>query len=139
MRGPSTVSARLMSLDELVPHYAENKQLADAYKKAAEADNGAIKSALNELGMNTYSAGGYTVTMSTSKRESLDEERLVALAEKHGWPVTKTVVVIDPTMLEDFLYNQEASLSPEQRADLMSCKKVTNVVSLRKCQRGHQK
>lgn len=116
-------------LDELVPLYAHNKQEADAYKKIAENYAASIKSVMAEQDVKTYTAGNITVTKVVSVRETLNEDLLLRVAEKHGLPVIKTVKVVDTDLLERYLYNHE--LSNELAEDLAKCKSSTEVVSLR--------
>lgn len=120
----------VLTLDELIPAYANNKAELDTYKKVCDTQNSEIKKRLEELGENEYSAGGYVAKRSVQKRESINEDRLLEVLVKHGVPeVIKTREYVDMDALEKYLYNNE--LSDELSADLDSCRETTEVVQLR--------
>lgn len=119
-----------LTLDELIPVYAETKSDLDMYKKMCDTQNALIKKQLEELGENEYAAGGYVAKRIISEKESMNEERLLDVLVKHGVPeVIKTKEYVDMDALEKYLYNNE--LSDELAADLNSCREVKQVVQLR--------
>lgn len=120
----------ILTLDELIPVYAENKADLDKIKKVCETQNADIKNRLEEMGEDEYTAGGYVVKRSVSTRETMNEERLLAIMKKHCIPgVIKTKEYVDMDALECYLYDVE--LSDELAADLDSCREIKEVVQLR--------
>lgn len=117
-------------LDELIPIYAHNKSELDSYTALCKQENESIKAQMLELGQEKYSAGGYTAKRTVSYRETLNEDRLMAVILKHGIKdVIKTKDYVDMDALETYLYNNEMTSS--LAADLDSCKTKTEVVTLR--------
>ena len=119
-----------LTLDELIPVYAENKADLDQIEKVCKTQNAEIKKYMEELGEDEHTAGGYTVKYIVSERESMNEERLLEMMKKHNVPgVIKTKEYVDMDALENYLYN--VVMSDEMAADLNSCREVKQVVQLR--------
>ena len=119
-----------ISLEELIPMYAQNKAELDSYTQLCKEENESIKAQMLELGQDKYSAGGYTAKRTVSQRESLNEDKLMAVILKHGIKdVIKTKEYVDMDALENYLYHNEMTSS--LAADLESCKSKTEVVTLR--------
>lgn len=117
-------------LDELIPMYAHNKNELDSYTQLCKEENESIKAQMLELGQEVYNAGEYTAKRTVSQRESLNEDKLMAVIIKHGIKdVIKTKEYVDMDALENYLYNNEMTSS--LAADLDSCKTKTEVVTLR--------
>jgi hypothetical protein len=126
----SIETEEILTLDELIPVYAENKADLDKIKKVCETQNADIKKQLEEMGKDEYTAGGYVVKRTVSTRETMNEERLLAMMKKHNVPgVIKTKEYVDMDALECYLYDVE--LSDELAADLDSCREIKEVVQLR--------
>lgn len=126
----SIETEEVLTLDELIPVYAENKADLDKIKKVCEAQNTEIKQKLEELGEDEYTAGGYVVKRTVSTRESMNEERLLEMMKKHKIPgVIKTKEYVDMDALESYLYS--SILFDDVAADLDSCREVKEVVQLR--------
>jgi hypothetical protein len=117
-------------LDELIPMYATNKIELDSYTALCKQENEEIKKQMLERGTEKYSTGGYTAKRTVSYRESLNEDKLMAVILKHGIKdVIKTREYVDMDALENYLYHNEMTSS--LAADLESCKSKTEVVTLR--------
>ena len=117
-------------LEELIPMYARNKIELDSYTAICKQENEAIKKQMLELGEDVYSAGGYTAKRTVSQRETLNEDKLMAVILKHGIKdVIRTKDYVDMDALENYLYNNE--MTSALAADLESCKNKTEVVTLR--------
>lgn len=126
----SIETEEVLTLDELIPVYAENKADLDKIKKVCEAQNADIKRQLEEMGEDEYTAGGYVVKRTVSTRESMNEERLLEMMKKHKIPgVIKTKEYVDMDALESYLYS--SILFDDVAADLDSCREVKEVVQLR--------
>ena len=120
----------ILTLDELIPQYAENKADLDDYKKLCEKQNAEIKKYMEELGETEYTAGGYVAKYTVSERETINETRLLEMLKKHKIPgVIKTREYVDMDAFETYLYNVE--LSDELASDLATCREVKEVVQLR--------
>ena len=120
----------VLTLDELIPLYAENKADLDVYDKLCKSQNALIKQHMEELGETEHTAGGYVVKYSVSQRESINEDRLLDILKKHNVPgVIKTKEYVDMDALESYLYNTE--LSDDLAADMDSCREIKEVVQLR--------
>ena len=117
-------------LDSLIPMYALNKAELDSYTAICKKENEEIKKQMLELGQDVYNAGGYTAKRTVSNRESLNEDKLMAVILKHGIKdVIKTKEYVDMDALENYLYNTE--MTAALASDLESCKITTEVVTLR--------
>lgn len=126
----SSETEKVLTLDELIPVYAENKADLDRVDKICKAQNAEIKQKLEELGEDEHTAGGYVAKRIVSERESMNEERLLEVLVKHGVPeVIKTKEYVDMDALEKYLYNND--LSDDLAADLDSCREIKEVVQLR--------
>ena len=120
----------VLTLDELIPVYAENKADLDKIEKVCKNQNAEIKKHMEELGEDEHTAGGYTVKYIVSERESINEDRLLEMLKKHKVEgVIKTREYVDMDALEGYLYN--VVMSDEMAADMASCREVKQVVQLR--------
>lgn len=116
-------------LGELVPRYARNKAIADDYKKKNDADNAEIKEIMLTGGIPSFEAEGYVAKVSTSTRESFDEEALLGkLQSMKELPegVIKTKEYVDMDALESAIYNGKINA-----AELASARVVKEVTTLR--------
>ena len=125
---PSTHTS--VSLEELIPQYATNKNELDSYTKICKEENEQIKAALVELGENEYSAGGYTVKRIVATKESMNEAKLLEVLRANGLDVAiKTREYVDMDALEAYLYNNIPSADLARQID--SCRTTTETVQLR--------
>ena len=117
------------TLDELIPEYAANKLELDSYKKICDDENAEIKRLMEESEISKYSAGGYVATKVVSTRETVDEEKLLAMMRKYGiTEAIKTREYVDMDVLEKYLYNHE--ITPDFADDFYKCRDVKEVVTL---------
>ena len=117
-------------LDELIPRYGEDKQELDHYTEICKQENESIKSALTNIGQNTYSAGGYTVKKTTVQKESMDEAKLIKVLKEHSIPNCIDIVErVNMDALEAYLYNNTPSV--ELAADIDRCRTIKDVIQLR--------
>lgn len=124
---PSTVNE---SLETLIPRYALNKSELDSYTKICKEENEQIKTALEELGENEYSAGGYTAKRVVVTKESMNEAKLLEVLRQNGIEAPiKTKEYVDMNVLEAYLYNNEPSVDFARQ--LESCRTTTETVQLR--------
>ena len=127
---PTEPSSSNESLEVLIPQYAVNKNELDSYTKICKAENEQIKTALEELGENEYSAGGYTVKKIVAVKESMNEAKLLEVLRQNGIEAPiKTKEYVDMNVLEAYLYNNEPSVDLARQ--LESCRTTTETVQLR--------
>ena len=121
----------LNDLDTLIPQYAQNKSEMDSYKKLCDKENAQIKSIMKDLALQFYEAGDYRANYSISKRETLNEEKLLELAKNNAslLPCVKTKEYIDFDVLEKLLYDE--MVPPAVIAEMDKAKEVKEVVTLR--------
>lgn len=117
-------------LDTLIPQYAENKSMLDDYKKICDKENKQIKELMTD---DTYEAGGYKATKSVQIRESLNEDRLLAIASQHrvfrDIGIIKTKEYVDMEALESAIY--KGMLDKEALMEIDKCRESKEVVTLR--------
>ena len=119
-------------LEQLVPQYGINKSELDSYKKICDKESKELKELLINNDLDTFTAGGFTVTKSVQKRESLNEEKLIQILKDSGIDCSKLIKTkeyIDMDALESALYNSEI---PEEIVWKMDdCTTVKELTTLR--------
>lgn len=117
-------------LDTLIPQYAENKSMLDDYKKICDKENKQIKELMTD---DTYEAGGYKATKSVQIRESLNEDRLLAIASQHrvfrDIGIIKTKEYVDMEALESAIY--KGMLDKETLMEIDKCRESKEIVTLK--------
>lgn len=118
----------LQKLEDLIPKFGHNNSEAASFKKLADVEKSSIKDLLSELKLTKHSAGGYTVTMSETQKETFNEEQLIATLKKMKKQkgIVKNRPYVDMDALEAAIYNGEI---PAEK--LVSCQEVTSTVALR--------
>ena len=117
-----------VSLDTLIPQYAENKAILDDYKKICDNENKQIKELMDE---GSYEVAGYKATKSVSTRESLNEDRLLNNLDEDIREcfkennVIRTKAYIDTDSLESLLYKLKNKKDIESKTLLSN---ILNVV-----------
>ena len=119
------------NLEELIPMYAFNKGELDSYKKLCDDQNAKIKKAMNELHLDELDAGGYTAKITIQHRESVNEDKLLAVMKMFELPCVKTIEVVDMDALEAYLYNNSDKLPEGLAEKLSACKTTNEVVTLK--------
>lgn len=116
-----------VSLDTLIPQYAENKAMLDDYKKICDTENKQIKELMED---DSYEAGGYRATKSVTTRDSLNEDKIFNLLDDdlrtyfEENNIIKTREYIDTDNLEAIIYGLN------NKKDIESKKLLTNLVEL---------
>lgn len=133
-----------ITLDTLIPRYAENKSLQDDYKKICDEENKQIKELMTEQGLDKYETGGYKVSKSVQNRDNLNEDKVLAnldadmreTFEQAG--IIKIKEYIDTDNLESLIYsltNKDDDKSVQTRDNLVElldrCTDRKEVVTLR--------
>lgn len=127
----------VMTLDELVMAYVENKKELDSYKKICDKENTQIKEAFEEQELTEHTVGNYTVKKVVAKKEKFDEDKLVNFFQSVIWadkgsmqcPYIKTQYVVDWDAVENAIYH--GKLTKEQVLEMDKYKEVTEIVTLR--------
>ena len=118
-----------VSLDTLIPQYAENKSMLDDYKKICDEENKQIKDMMEE---GSYEAGGWKATKTISTRETMNEDKLLDVAKKNSYylsDIIKTKEYIDMDKLESLLY--KGNISKDVLMEIDKCRESKEVVTLR--------
>lgn len=118
-----------VSLDTLIPQYAENKSMLDDYKKICDDENKQIKE-LMEVG--SYEVEGYKATKTVSTRESMNEEKLLDVANKNKYYLSdaiKTKEYVDMDVLESLLY--KGNIPEHVLMEIDKCRESKEVVTLK--------
>ena len=129
-------TAKLM---QKATEYVEDKEEESALKKRLDNNNKSIKALMELLGKDEVTLpGGDKVTYSITRRESLDEEKLMAILKKVA-PETnciKTKEYIDMDILENELYHEQ--LSGEAVVAMEQCRNVKEVptLNIKKAKKG---
>lgn len=127
-----------MNLEELVVSFGEKDAEFKALKKDYDSTKETLKNLMGDLGTEKESFGGYTVTRTTSNRESFDEAKALEILKK-DWnthnspaiacPYIKTIEVLDMDALESAMYNHQ--IRDDVIISLDECRKVTEVITMK--------
>ena len=127
-------------LDELIPRYAEDKASLDDIKKVCDEENKSIKSILTTLpeisdGKWEHEAGGYKVTVNTTRKQSLNEDKLLDILQNADLNIEgliKTKEYVDMDVLEDAMYKQLIEHDVMMQIDGCREVKETQVLTIKK-------
>lgn len=121
---------KLNDLERLIPQYIANKTELDSYQKICDKEKAKIKSIMKDFSLLRYEVGGYKALYTISKRESMNEEMLLAIAHEHGLnDIIKTKEYIDYDALEKALY--DGKISDDVVLEMDKAKEVKEIVTLR--------
>ena len=116
-----------VSLDTLIPQYAENKAMLDDYKKICDNENKQIKELMEE---GTYTVGGYKATKSVQVRASFDENKLIEVLKSiNVQGVIKKREYADLDALEAMIY--EGKLTEDDLLKIDKCRISKEIVTLK--------
>lgn len=126
---------KLQELDTLIPQYADNKKTLDSYKEICDKENKKIKDIMKDFTVQKYEAGGYKATYTISKRETMNEEKLLEIAHTYEIPeIIKTKEYIDFDALENAIYH--GRISNDILEKMNEAKEVKEIVTLRVTKKG---
>ena len=121
----------------LIDDYGIDKAELSKLKSKTDAQNADIKTMLKALitadenGKRSYSGEQYTVTLSTTDKSVMNEEKLISWLKKNK--LTKGIVkkkeYVDSSALESAIYN--GLITQEQVVDMEVCKDVSISETLR--------
>lgn len=113
--------------------YCEIDEQIKALTKQKNDLKDKICSYMDEEGIEQASSNGYSLTRSVSHRTTVNEDQLLSVVK--GWHIKgvdgliKTKEYVDTDVLEDLTY--KGIVTPTELKGLETCRKVTEVVSLR--------
>lgn len=118
-------------LEQMIDNYKEDKDKENALKKSNNALNENIKSYMQEHNLNNASSDKYTVSLSVTNKESLNEDLAIEIIKsKLGGPLLATVIkqkeYIDEDALEKLIYNGDFDAN-----DLVKAKITKTIHTLR--------
>lgn len=118
-------------LEQMIDDYKEGKDKENALKKSNNALNENIKSYMQEHNLNNASSDKYTVSLSVTNKESLNEDLAIEIIKsKLGGPLLATVIkqkeYIDEDALEKLIYNGDFDAN-----DLVKAKITKTIHTLR--------
>lgn len=125
-------------LQRLAEEYITDKAQLDKLKKKVDSTNLAIKQLMDLLDIDSVNVGDKSICYTVQKRESLDEDKLLAQL-KHFAPSTeciKTKEYIDMDILEQEIYH--GRLSQDALVAMDSCREVKEIqkLDIRKAKKG---
>lgn len=121
-----------MTLDTLIPIYAQEKEASDSLKKSVESKNADIKKLMQSQNITELEAGGYKAVCSVQQRETLNEAKLLELIKANGIAIeglVKTKEYVDMDVLEDLIYKEQ--IPEDVLVQMDPCIEVKEVVTLR--------
>lgn len=126
-------------LKRLATEYVNSKKEFDALKKKTESLNTSIKQAMELLNVNDVDLeDGSKVCYGITKRESIDEERLITQLKKYAQNTQciKTKEYIDMDILESEIYHDR--LPDEALAAMDACRTIKEVptLTIKKAKKG---
>ena len=121
-------------LSKAIDEYKESKDKENALKKANTAMNESIKKYMSENGMDEASSDMYTVVLSNTTKESLNEDLAIAIIKENlGGALLNSVIkqkeYIDEDALEKLVYNGDFDISKLEKAKIT---KVTTTLRIKK-------
>lgn len=121
----------MAKLDELIVAFANNKKELDGYKKICDSQNANIKELMQADGLSEYVTGDYVARCTISKRESINEDKLLELSNEHIAlkEAIKTKEYIDMDILEELIY--AGKVDNETLIAMDKCKDVKEITTLK--------
>ena len=126
-------------LKQLASEYVSAKREFDTLKKKTDNLNQSLKANMELSNLDGIELDdGSKVCLGITKRESLDEDKLLVQLKKYapGTDCIKTKEYIDMDILENEIYHEK--LSPEALAAMDSCRNVKEIptLTIKKAKKG---
>lgn len=120
----------MITLDNLIPVYYDDKKNLDFYKKQCDAGNAKIKELMAQQGLKDYEVNGITAKYIVQNKEKMNEEALLKLLKEKGYTdIIKTKEYVDMDALENALYHDE--IDKDTVVSMDKCREVQEVIQLR--------
>ena len=128
----------MITLDNLIPVYYDDKKNLDFYKKQCDAGNAKIKELMAQQGLKDYEVNGITAKYIIQKKESMDEDKLLILLKERGYEnMIRTKEYVDMDALEDALYHD--IIDKDTIVEMDKCRSVKEVIQLRVSKKKEKK
>lgn len=118
-------------LQEVVADFLKLKVESDRLKPLVEGLNKTIKMLMGEEGLTEFILGDKRITLSTQRKESFEEGRLIEFLKTKNIPgIIKTREYVDMDVLENAIYNETlgaAELAPFTVSNETQVLRVGNV------------
>lgn len=118
-----------MTLQELIPVYAENKSEMDSYKKLVNRDNALIKELMQEQKITETEVDGWQAKITTKKSESFNEDKLLAIAKERNLDIIRTKEYVDTDVMEELIYN--GVITKDDLLEIAKAKEIKETIELR--------
>ena len=116
-----------MTLNELIPRYAQNKIELDSYKKICDDESKQIKDIMQSEDLTEYDCGTHTAKITIQHRQTMNEDKLLQTVKELGRnDLIRTKEYVDMDLLEKAMYNSEI-----QAQDIEPCMVTKEVVTLK--------
>lgn len=111
-----TQDEQMNLLSAKIDSYKDGKDKENALNKSNKTLNEEIKSLMSQLGTNEFSSSLYTATVTTTYKETFDDEKALEILKDNLTPeqisaVVKVKEYIDEEALEKLVYNGEFDIS----------------------------
>lgn len=118
-----------MTLQELIPVYAENKSEMDSYKKLVNRDNALIKELMQEQKITETEVDGWQAKITAKKSESFNEDKLLAIAKERNLDIIRTKEYVDTDVMEELIYN--GVITKDDLLEIAKAKEIKETIELR--------
>ena len=124
-----------LDIDSLIDGYKASKDKENALKKSNADVSDAIKSYFMDNGIDKYSTDFYTATVTTTNKESLNDELAIEIIKENlDGALLKSVIkqkeYIDEDALEKLVYNGDFDITKLEKAKIV--KPVTTLRVVKK-------
>ena len=113
-----------LDIDSLIDDYKESKDRANALKKSNADVSDKIKSYFMDNGIDKHSTDLYTATVTTTNKESLNDELAIEIIKENlDGALLKSVIkqkeYIDEDALEKLVYNGDFDITKLEKAKIV--------------------
>jgi hypothetical protein len=117
-------------LEDLIRAFYFNDSQMKQYKMISDEEKAQIKDIMRDNEMKDFVVSDIKANYIVSKKESMDEDKLLEILKKYGLTnCIKTVEVVDMDELENAIYHKEVPNSVLKKMD--ACRQTVTVESLR--------
>lgn len=118
-------------LSMLVDAFAKVKAAFEAAKKDVDDRGKEIKQIMQGENLDSFDTGSNTAKFTLQRRETMDESKVIAILQKHGFDakIVKLKPYVDMDALESAIYHDE--LPKEVQDELSACVIVKEIPTLK--------
>ncbi len=127
-----------MTLEELIPLYAECKEKADEYTKKCKEQNAQIKALMTAQGLTNAAYGGVEVKKVVQHKDTFDEAKLLKIVKEinGGDKLVRTKEYVDMDALENAIYNADIVKADLIKINECKVEKVVETLRIGKAKNG---